>query len=492
MRVIRECSKVAEIALPNRHYMVDGVLKEIDVHATYYTAVPDRERHNQVTRTNLVIECKKAHSSSWVFFSSRNTEEMYGPIGVKYKSTFDDYLKKSARTAYDERLIFKYPICSKNHHFDHIAPQCISYDEVFGETKGKNKKKEPSIFEAIQSVTLYIQFLMQRWDKFRPHSFDATTDIYCPVVVLDGQMFEARLGPDDDVELIRQHHIQLMVEREEINAKFYDSTCWIDFITEDYLPEFLRRIRTEHDDTVDAIENLPFPKSYWDEVSIRFGNTQFKESSVIDMLNVRENMQLKILFDAFASAKTTDERDTYINQFAYLRDLFGFDRFYGNPAIIKWTYSILDEYVRRDMPHEFIGRPFFEHLEAMIIHNCNLRDYSVLEDKILRDSLAKIVRAHNAPQYSRENSIRCLIRLSSSLGEPSIFLPVMDLARDEELTDNEFNVLKMPDAFKNYVFLVYSRGDVPKLVLDFILSPPTTTPHVRMRIHNLKKLLNRL
>jgi hypothetical protein len=211
-------------------------------------------------------------------------------------------------------------------------------------------------------------------------------------------------------------------------------------------------------------------------------------------LHPAESSQLEALFRRFRESKSGSEKTLIVNQFSYLVDLFNTHRFYNDLNLINWTKSILNDYVRDGMPGDYLGRPFFDHLLATTSYNCGRQgNKDALDDADFHSSLSAVVRDGRAAQHEREKCIVCLVSLSSHLGKPSLFQVVTELAESDELKDDMFNYLKIPDAFRDYVDKVYRAGGVPEIVFDFLAKPREDAPsHVQNRIHMLGKVFKRL
>jgi hypothetical protein len=82
--------------------------------------------------------------------------------------------------------------------------------------------------------------------------------------------------------------------------------------------------------------------------------------------------------------------------------------------------------------------------------------------------------------------------LSAGLKKPSLFHPILELAKSEKVTDEMYESLGIPNAVRQYVDNAYRARSVPEEVLDFVLaSNEEAIPSVRDRIHRLRTVFRR-
>jgi uncharacterized protein YbcC (UPF0753/DUF2309 family) len=80
----------------------------------------------------------------------------------------------------------------------------------------------------------------------------------------------------------------------------------------------------------------------------------------------------------------------------------------------------------------------------------------------------------------------------SNPSNPSLFHPVLELAKSEKVTDEMFGPLRIADAVRQYVGDAYRAGSVPEEVFNFVLaSHEDATRPIQDRIHRLRTVFRR-
>jgi hypothetical protein len=242
------CSKKNTGRMPNIRYSYEGNLREIDLYAFFEEINLDpREGENlQYTSTSIVVECKKS-KYPWVFFSSN----MYGSEDVfcfaKYYSDFDLYFAginaPNLRTQIYRKL-------RKNHYkYNKGVPYCLSYFEAF------RKPDAPSeIYKAIESVLSFLNFRIESRKSRALEKRGYFTEFFCPVVVLEGSLFEAEIE-EDEIYVKKTDHIHLRVD-------YKDDIYMVDVVTKENFENLFNMIENDHYDFVESINGINFSQDY--------------------------------------------------------------------------------------------------------------------------------------------------------------------------------------------------------------------------------------
>ena len=242
IHVIESCLGAGFLVDPNVHYRVDGADREIDVYANFSTTGRLKNDTAQLTNSRMIIECKKT-TIPWVFFSSSVHKSENMSLYLAMRSDLQGQLKERSVQSllgrlYDERY----------HHYGDIRiPRCISYVEAPRNTEKHKRSKRSSIFDSVESV---LTFLTTRLADRHPYNenLGTMTDLFYPLIVVEGDLFEA-IVDGNDIDIHRRDHILFVNNR-------YDYLIIIDVVTRNYLADYLKVIIRNHTDTVRIIESI--------------------------------------------------------------------------------------------------------------------------------------------------------------------------------------------------------------------------------------------
>jgi hypothetical protein len=186
----------------------------------------------------LLVECKKSEKP-WVFFSTPE----------KYDSWLGQFIKSPDRhifsSYYSSDCYIPDSTLREFHHYFQSPRLARTYHEPF---KGHEKSDNSSqmIFTAVMSTVKATLFHIQdrRGDNWTP--------IYYPMIVFDGNLFEALVNSKDEIELVPSEHLQLAFDY-MIPTRGTRVSIWeqqkrfiIDVVRADYLAEFLKKLEKEH------------------------------------------------------------------------------------------------------------------------------------------------------------------------------------------------------------------------------------------------------
>lgn len=255
--VLDICSKKNTGRMPNRRYLHEGILRELDLHAFFeeIKLEPKKGENLQHTTTDMIIACKTSRGKPWVFFSSKRFKHTDTFIFLKYVSDFDIYFGQN-RTYPLLAHIHKNLSNSKKVHFkDKEIPRCLTYLEAF-----KNPSPQSDIYKAIDSVLSFYFHEKQRLLKNR-EEFGFFTAFFLPIIVFDGLLYEAQVEVDE-VEIIERKHIQL---RTDYGGELFV----IDVVKKEYFEDFLGLIEQDHLEFVRAIDKLRFSEEHLSEMKAK-------------------------------------------------------------------------------------------------------------------------------------------------------------------------------------------------------------------------------
>jgi hypothetical protein len=188
----------------------------------------------------LIIECKKS-AKPWVFFRGDAVANVYS-LNI---ASVDDEARY--------RMISKSEYCKKHHYFKD-SNFCVWYMPPklaeASETEKRPEEKPNEIFKAIAQLITGLNFYVERSEeKFYKYKLTAIdTEIFHPVIVLDGNLFEANLS-GEDLEVTPVEHVKLITSlelKEPRPMKETDQTSLIsqkqiiiDVLKKEFLKKFL-------------------------------------------------------------------------------------------------------------------------------------------------------------------------------------------------------------------------------------------------------------
>ena len=232
--------------LHNPSYWDDSekVSREFDIRAykkwKYITPLGDH-----FISVYLISECKKSEKP-WVFFS---TPETHYPGLSKFIKTPDTFIFSSS---HPEGQISDTILTETHHYFKNSKLARTFYEPFKGQEKSDTSQM---IYSAIMSSVKATLFHSQ------DRRSDEYTNIYYPIIIFNGNMYEAQVKSPNDIELVPSEYIQLSFNYVLPKSSEYN-TIWerqerfiIDVIRYDYLEKYLDLIECEHAKMAEYIQN---------------------------------------------------------------------------------------------------------------------------------------------------------------------------------------------------------------------------------------------
>jgi hypothetical protein len=195
------------IVYNNDPYVDEDKTREIDIFAVHPSSLFTEEQKRRdifILTSNLVIECKKATTHAWVFFTRPRPSDWEPGLPGGHSFDFLEAFSHGKQSFLDE---IRFP---KTHYdtFPRVAYNCVEVKltkDIRAETK--------EIFEAQNQLwkclTYDCKCLREELEKDRSSRFIA---LYFPAIVLDGDLFEAT-GSSRSVRLTERHHMLLSFSR---------------------------------------------------------------------------------------------------------------------------------------------------------------------------------------------------------------------------------------------------------------------------------------
>jgi hypothetical protein len=175
----------------------------------------------------LTIECKK-QKDPWIFFNQKQKNERISTLNVNFAGFYEGYSDYSE----DSKSLFQ-------GHF-YFNQECCTYFIVGGknpEKGGPGATIERAINQVYNAVDFYINQSTNDFPEF-----------YYPIIVFDGEIFEASYK-DENLEIKSTDHVSLYFEIEYEKPQFVDTAkskmlltskpFIIDIVKLNYLEHFL-------------------------------------------------------------------------------------------------------------------------------------------------------------------------------------------------------------------------------------------------------------
>jgi hypothetical protein len=190
----------------------------------------------------LITECKKS-DKPWVFFTT-NEDPLDSRIGkyIKVRSTIRNMFTNMESNE-NESVISDDELRTIHHYFK-MPRKARAYFEPL--KQNEKSGHSPMIYTAVMSTIKATLF------HYSERAYGKWTNIYYPLIIYNGNLFDACVKPDKTIDLIPALHIQLAFNYIH-NEPSAQSSIWslqkrfiVDIIQESYLEQFLKIIEDEH------------------------------------------------------------------------------------------------------------------------------------------------------------------------------------------------------------------------------------------------------
>ncbi len=194
----------------------------------------------------LIVECKKSEKP-WVFFSSPET---FSTRLSQFIKTSDSFI--FTNSSHSESQISDAILLETHHYFKNPKLARTFYEPFKGQEKSDMSQM---IYSAIMSSVKATLFHSQ------DRRSDEYTFIYYPMIIFNGNMYDAQVKSLNDIELVPSEHIRLSFNY-MLPKSSKHSTIWeqqerfiIDVVHYGYLEKFLGIVEKEHIKMADHIQN---------------------------------------------------------------------------------------------------------------------------------------------------------------------------------------------------------------------------------------------
>jgi hypothetical protein len=239
------------IAFANDYYFDNEERKEREIDL-YAIPMPEIDEKFNIKNpvdpftldVELAIECKKSDTHAWVFFTR--------PVdsGFFYSGQTLDYMQ--IRSNNYERSVFDKLIPPPDTggllHYGDFRRLASSYTTVkfHGDGSGRD-----DVFTASNQLVKFIAYsFQQRIERLKLYPRHRAMIFVIPVIVFDGKLYEATLGPRGKLILSRRQHI-LFERRSRLLHGIEAHRFLIDVVVREYFVEFLVKVQRD----IQNIEN---------------------------------------------------------------------------------------------------------------------------------------------------------------------------------------------------------------------------------------------
>jgi len=209
--------------------------REIDIFAYKSNFIKNNRLEESMSiHINLVCEVKKSTKKPWIIFSTKKSpsDNFFG-LGIYYEKNMKNIVEQKIGNSVDRN--------SSISNFERIGE---TYCEAFVYKTGKNDNQS-QIFKSLTSSTKASEYFLsiRKSNLLLNVISPKSIEFFEPVIVFKGQMFEAYLNDQDELELNEINHIPIIFNRISPN---YDR--------HDYLVDVVR---------VEELSNLLAEKEKW-------------------------------------------------------------------------------------------------------------------------------------------------------------------------------------------------------------------------------------
>lgn len=235
MRVAKLLLKRGYVVRQSIYYLDEneGKPREMDIMAHHNSTFVNDFKETVYVRNYLVIECKKNNDKPWVFLSSEKNEG-----DPNLKNIFLYPFKPSLVPLFQESII------TIGHSHPYVFNRLLgrSYFEAF---KSGNEANE-MIFKAVSSVTKATIYFDK--DKGNMHNIC----FYYPVIVVSGELFEATLNDENDVNVKQVDSVLLSYHHKSANE---ERNFLIQVIKEKTLEKYLNELESTYEVVSNEVES---------------------------------------------------------------------------------------------------------------------------------------------------------------------------------------------------------------------------------------------
>lgn len=226
---------------PNAYFLDKdtGKGRELDIKAYYDRFKPDSWSYFIL---NLLIQCKSLPGNAWIFFSIPQQASIYPTV---HQSGLTRFLKLPPAYDFD---IFK----REGTHFDQSEVLATNYCEIVVDKEKSNKQVNniwKSVVTLIKATTQEIEEDITDKKKYFDEdcmSFHGFVEgkpfelinIFYPLIVFDGNMYEATFL-DDDISLQKREYVELFID---YRSGRYKGKFSIDVINKGRFSGYLKNI----------------------------------------------------------------------------------------------------------------------------------------------------------------------------------------------------------------------------------------------------------
>jgi len=214
--------------------------REIDIYAIHTSSIFSenelKRRDIFIVTSNLIVECKKATTHAWIFFTRpRPFDWVPGPPDGH---TFD-FLEAFS----NGKQSFLEPLRLPKTHYDRFPR--VAYNYVEAKLQKDVRSESSSIFEAQNQLWKCLSYNSKIWrEMFEKDRSSRAITVFFPAIVLDGELFEAT-GPSANVRLTRSHHVLLSISRRAKPLGPSMKDFLIDVVRKENFGDYMKMVKSD-------------------------------------------------------------------------------------------------------------------------------------------------------------------------------------------------------------------------------------------------------
>lgn len=213
-------------------------------------------------------------------------------------------------------------------------------------------------------------------------------------------------------------------------------------------------------------------------------------------LTQKEKARLNELLVQFSISRTSADRRAamaVLKKYSRLHPVTRDYEFVQQMANVAVSYAHLcaDKAERvGTLTKECLDENFFSVLENSLMSNLTNPACATVKDAQFHDALAAMARYGGTPLYARRTAASLLLQIAAHIDNGELLVPVFDIVRSEELSDEDYRKLAIPNQLAHYVDTVISRdGGLRPMLEGLSALRAMDSPLVKARVDYIDHVL---
>jgi hypothetical protein len=223
----------------NERYMLDEKEKEVDIIAIKNHPIKTKNGMIVYLSMRPVIECKKDSNHPWVFFKIGRRLVDLAITRILCVSNVGEYkAHKIVLDGFDIDMSLNDFLLNRVEeiHFFNSRHITTAYTTACSGEGERHDKQDKQIHDAITNLIHAIN-----WRRKESKSKAVHITIYCPVIIFDGQLFEATVSANEEIQLEKVSKTQIVHSVGNAGSR----RVVIDVVTKEAFEEYLKIIEND-------------------------------------------------------------------------------------------------------------------------------------------------------------------------------------------------------------------------------------------------------